>query len=91
VPSDPTTPLDPERLASILHGDAEVGDEGRVTVTIDRSDTIVIDDIQGCKSEVRIGSPSAPSPRGRLGRGRNVVDSMAGQLSQRHRRCMRVR
>ncbi len=45
-PSHPTTPLDPDRLASILHGDAEVGDEGVVTVTIDRTDKIVIDGIR---------------------------------------------
>jgi hypothetical protein len=46
MPANPTTPLDPDKLASILHGDAQVGDEGVVTVTIDRSDTIVIDDIR---------------------------------------------
>ncbi len=46
MPSNPTTPLDPDRLASILDGDAQVGDEGIVTVTIDRTDTIVIDDIR---------------------------------------------
>jgi hypothetical protein len=46
MPTNPTTPLDPDRLASILHGDAQVGDEGVVTVTIDRSDTIVIDGIR---------------------------------------------
>jgi hypothetical protein len=45
MPSNTTTPLDPDKLASILHGDAQVGDEGVVTVTIDRADTIVIDDI----------------------------------------------
>ncbi len=45
-PSHPTTPLNPDRLASILHGDAEVGDEGVVTVTIDRTDKIVIDGIR---------------------------------------------
>jgi hypothetical protein len=36
-PSNPTTPLDANQLASILHGSAEVGDEGVVTVTVDRS------------------------------------------------------
>jgi Domain of Unknown Function (DUF1259) len=46
MPSNPTTPLDPDRLASILHGDAQVGDEGVVTVTIDRTDTVVIDGIE---------------------------------------------
>jgi hypothetical protein len=46
MPANPTTPLDPDRLASILHGNAQVGDEGVVTVTIDRSDTIVIDGVR---------------------------------------------
>jgi hypothetical protein len=46
MPSNPTTPLDPHRLASILHGDAQVGDEGVVTVTIDRTDTILLDGIR---------------------------------------------
>ncbi len=45
MPTNPTTPLDPNKLASILHGNAQLGDEGVVTVTIDRSDTIVIDGI----------------------------------------------
>jgi Domain of Unknown Function (DUF1259) len=46
MPSNPTTPLDPDRLASILHGDAQVGDEGVVTVSVSRSDEIVIDGIR---------------------------------------------
>jgi hypothetical protein len=46
MPSHPTTPLDPDRLASILHGDAQVGDEGVVTVSVSRSDEIVIDGIR---------------------------------------------
>lgn len=45
-PSNPTTPLDSHRLASTLHGSAEVGDEGVVTVTVDRKTKIVIDDIE---------------------------------------------
>ncbi|MCU1355831.1 MAG: hypothetical protein JWM89_1249 [Acidimicrobiales bacterium] len=45
-PEHPTTSLDPDRLAAILHGDAEVGDEGVVTVTVPRNDTIVVDGIQ---------------------------------------------
>jgi hypothetical protein len=45
MPANPTTPLDPDRLASILHGDAQVGDEGVVTVSISRTDMIVIDGI----------------------------------------------
>lgn len=44
-PAHPTTPLDPDRLARILHGSAQVGAEGVVTVTVDRTDRIVIDGI----------------------------------------------
>jgi hypothetical protein len=46
MPAHPTTPLDADRLARILHGDAEVGEEGVVTVTVPREDRIVIDGVQ---------------------------------------------
>jgi hypothetical protein len=36
-PENPTSPLDADQLASILHGEAEIGDEGVVSVTIDRA------------------------------------------------------
>jgi hypothetical protein len=45
-PAHPKTPLDPDRLAAILHGSAEVGDEGVVTVTVERADKIIIDGIR---------------------------------------------
>jgi hypothetical protein len=45
MPSKPKTPLDPKRLASILHGTAQVGDEGVVTVSVPRRDKIVIDGV----------------------------------------------
>jgi hypothetical protein len=45
-PAHPKTPLDPDRLAAILHGSAEVGEEGVVTVTVERADKIVIDGIR---------------------------------------------
>ncbi|HWF51383.1 MAG TPA: DUF1259 domain-containing protein [Solirubrobacteraceae bacterium] len=41
-PSKPKTPLDAKRLASILHGTAQVGDEGVVTVSVSRRGRIVI-------------------------------------------------
>lgn len=41
-PAHPTTPLHPGRLGSILHGSAQVGDQGVVTVTVERTDRIVI-------------------------------------------------
>ena len=45
-PAHPTSPLNPDRLASILHGSAEVGDEGVVTVTVGRTNRVVIDGIR---------------------------------------------
>jgi hypothetical protein len=45
MPADPRTPLDADRLANILHGDAEIGEEGVVTVTVSRRGRIVIDGI----------------------------------------------
>lgn len=45
-PSDPTTPLDHGKLAKTLHGSGEVGEDGVVTISISRSDRIVIGDVQ---------------------------------------------
>jgi hypothetical protein len=44
-PSHPTTPLDADRLASILHGTAEVGDEGVVTVDVSRRHSVRLDGV----------------------------------------------
>jgi uncharacterized protein DUF1259 len=46
MPSKPKSPLDAKRLATILHGDGQIGDEGVVTVNVLRSDRIVIDGVQ---------------------------------------------
>lgn len=42
----PTTPLDAQRLARILHGTAEVGADGVVTVVVPRTDRIVLDGVR---------------------------------------------
>jgi len=44
-PATPKTPLDPGRLAAILHGTAQVGEQGVVTVDVSRTDQIVIGDV----------------------------------------------
>ena len=44
-PEHPTTPLNPDELASILHGDASVGDGGVVTVTVLRKRGVSIDGV----------------------------------------------
>jgi hypothetical protein len=45
-PIDPKTPLDHGKLAKTLHGSGDVGDDGVVTVSVSRSDRIVIGDVQ---------------------------------------------
>jgi hypothetical protein len=44
-PVKPTTPLDHAKLAKTLHGSSEIGDDGVVTVTVNRSDRIVVGDV----------------------------------------------
>ncbi len=44
-PANPTTPLNADRLASILHGDASVGEDGVVTVTVPRTSEVTIDGV----------------------------------------------
>jgi hypothetical protein len=45
-PAHPKTPLNHSALARTLGGSSEIGDAGVVTVTINRSDTIVIGDVE---------------------------------------------
>jgi hypothetical protein len=42
-PANPTTPLDHAKLAKTLHGASEIGDNGVVTITVNRRGPIVID------------------------------------------------
>jgi hypothetical protein len=46
APVDPTTPLDHAKLAKTLHGSSEISGDGVVTVTVNRSDHIVISEVQ---------------------------------------------
>lgn len=45
-PQHPSTPLDAQRLARILHGQATVGNDGVVTVTVLRTDRILLDGVR---------------------------------------------
>jgi hypothetical protein len=56
-PRNPTTPLDPNRLASILHGTASVGDEGVVTVWVYRRnlEMLKVGDPYQLATEIRQG------------------------------------
>jgi hypothetical protein len=44
-PADPKTPLDHAKLAKILHGSSEIGEEGVVTITVTRKGPIRIGDV----------------------------------------------
>jgi hypothetical protein len=46
MPTNPPTPLDSKRLGRILRGDAQVGGDGVVTVSVGRTDTIVIGEVE---------------------------------------------
>ena len=46
APPNPTTPLDAQRLARILHGEASVGSGGVVTVTVPRTDRVLLAGVQ---------------------------------------------
>jgi hypothetical protein len=46
MPSAPTTPLDHAKLAKTLHGSSEIGEDGVVTIVVNRSDRIVVDGVQ---------------------------------------------
>jgi hypothetical protein len=46
MPVNPTTPLDHSTLAKTLHGSSEIGADGVVTITVNRSDRIVVDGVQ---------------------------------------------
>ena len=45
-PKNPKSPLDSERLAKILHGEASVGEDGVVTIWIKRADKVTIDGVE---------------------------------------------
>ena len=42
MPKDPTTPLDHAKLAKTLHGTSEIGEDGVVTISVNRRDRILI-------------------------------------------------
>jgi hypothetical protein len=66
-PANPTTPLEPQRLQSILHGyDSEVGDDGVVTVFVARRDEIRINGVV-VKPETNIATNIAFEPLGGAG------------------------
>ena len=44
-PNDPKSPLDADRLAQILHGEASIGENGVVTIWIKRKDKVTVDGV----------------------------------------------
>ncbi|HEY3661974.1 MAG TPA: DUF1259 domain-containing protein [Chthoniobacterales bacterium] len=45
-PQNPKSPLDSERLAKILHGEASIGENGVVTIWIKRKDKVTVDGVE---------------------------------------------
>lgn len=62
-PANPTSPLDAERLATILHGDAEIGNGGVVTVTVNRAGLVILDALE-VRPEAGISSTIEFDPTG---------------------------
>lgn len=62
-PHNPTTPLDVKKLADILHGEAEVGEEGVVTVTVNREHGVRLGEVYA-KPETGISTTIAFKPLG---------------------------
>lgn len=69
MPAHPTTPLDAELLAKILGGDADVGSEGVVHVSVPRKDQIILAGVP-VKPELGVEHRIAFEP---LGGGRTAV------------------
>jgi hypothetical protein len=76
-PSKPSTPLDQDKLQKILHGyDAEVGNDGVVTVYVARRDQQTIDGVQ-VKPETNIATNVAFEPLSSDGSKAAVVPDFA--------------
>lgn len=83
MPSKPKTPLEADRLGKILHGDAQVGDQGVVTVNVDRRDRIVIGDVVA-SSEANVMTEIQIKPVGKRGEAWVAPDfSLTGTEAQR--------
>jgi hypothetical protein len=65
-PAHPQSPLDAKRLGSILHGDAQIGDNGSVTVTVSRRGRIVIGGVHA-SPEANISTMVEFKPMGKTG------------------------
>jgi hypothetical protein len=68
-PMNPTTPFDPDKLASILHGDAQVGEEGVVSVSVSRKHGVRLGGVHA-KPETGISTSIEFKP---LGNGANAA------------------
>lgn len=73
--ADPKTPLDKDKLAKILGGSAEVGDDGVVTVSVARKETIVLDGV-ALKSDTGVSHTVAFQPL-EAGKGTAVAPDFA--------------
>jgi Domain of Unknown Function (DUF1259) len=73
-PAHPSTPLDPDRLGHILHGQAEVGSDGVVTVSVLRKNRFTLGGVHA-KSETNLLTTVDFKPLG--GSRANVVPDFA--------------
>jgi Domain of Unknown Function (DUF1259) len=81
-PSKPSTPLDKGKLQKILHGyDAEVGNDGVVTVFVARRDTQTIDGVQ-VKPETNIATNIAFEPLSSDGSDSAVIPDFAMEAQE---------
>jgi hypothetical protein len=89
-PAHPSTPLDPGRLAYILHGEAQVGSGGVVTVSVLRKDHFTLGGVHA-KSETNLLTTIDFKPLG--GSRANVVPDFAMTANEIHQvmQTMRAR
>jgi hypothetical protein len=81
-PSNPQTPFNPKRLQTILHGyDAEVGDDGVVTVYVARRNPIFIDGIR-TMPETNIATNVAFEPLNKSGTEAAVISDFGMEAGE---------
>jgi hypothetical protein len=86
-PPNPTTPLPAHKLAAILGGDASIGDNGVVTVTVTRKTSVLLGGIRikpelGVSRAVMYRSGTGPAGRNASGAGPSEqwVDRHVGEI-----------
>lgn len=89
-PSHPQTPLDHTELAKILHGSSEIGEEGVVTVTVNRNDRILVGDVH-VSPEANVSTTVQFRPLDRIGTRVAAVPDFAMTVGEIDRVCRTMR